>query len=94
MEIMCESGIPNADVLKIATISGARALKIDNQHGSIETGKAGDLLIIEGNPLDQIRNTRNALHVIKAGRAYDPGALLESCRGKLGPNNDQEAKEW
>ena len=94
MEIMCESGIPNADVLKIATISGARALKIDNQHGSIEAGKAGDLLIIEGNPLDQIRNTRNVLHVIKAGQTYNPKALLESCRGKLGPNNDQEAEEW
>ena len=94
MEILSESGIPNAEVLKIATINGARALKIDHQHGSIEKGKSADLLVIQGNPLDQIRNTRKVLHVIRAGQTYDPQALLESCRGKLGPKNDQEAEAW
>lgn len=94
MEILSQAGIPNAEVIKIATINGARALKIDDQHGSIETGKSGDLLIIEGNPLDQIRNTRNVIHVIRAGKRYDPKALLDSCRGKLGPNNAEEAKDW
>ena len=94
MNVLHESGIPAAEVIKIATINGAQALGIAQDHGSIEQGKSGDLCIVRGNPLKQIRNTRNVTHVVRAGLHYDPQQLLNDCRGKLGPTNADEAKAW
>ncbi|MCP4193310.1 MAG: amidohydrolase family protein, partial [Planctomycetaceae bacterium] len=94
MNVLHESGIPAAEVIKIATINGAQALGIAEDHGSIERGKSGDLCIVRGNPLQQIRNTRNVTHVVRAGLHYDPQQLLNDCRGKLGPTNADEAKAW
>ena len=94
MQVLHAAGIPAAEVIKIATINGARALKIDNQHGSIEAGKSGDLCIIQGNPLQDIKNTRSVQHVVRKGIVYDPQKLLQECRGRLGPRNDEEARSW
>ncbi len=88
------SGIPPAEVIKIATINGATALRIDKDYGSIENGKIADLFVILGNPLEQIRNTRNVQWVMRAGKIYDSKELLESVKGKLGPTDDREAKSW
>jgi imidazolonepropionase-like amidohydrolase len=94
MQAMSEAGIPQADVLRIATINGARALGIDKDFGSLEVGKWGDAVILSGNPLADIRNTRNPDFVIRAGHAYRPAELLKSIAGKLGPANDQETADW
>ena len=94
IDAFVRSGIPPSDVLKIATINGAKALKIDKDHGSIEPGKVADLFIIEGNPLKNIRNTRNVQTVIRAGKLHDSKKLLESVKGKLGPTDKDEAKKW
>jgi len=94
MDVMVRSGIPPSETLKIATINGARALKIDKDHGSIEKKKSGDLVIIKGNPLTNIRNTRNISHVIKAGVIHNPTKLLDSVKGKIGPANNDEELAW
>ena len=94
MHILNNSGIPAADVIRIATINGARALQIDKEYGSITKGKFGDLMIVKGNPLEDIKNTRNVKKVVRAGTVYDSKELLESVKGKLGPTNDEEAKAW
>lgn len=94
MEIMNAAGIPAADVIRIATINGARALKIEKDHGSIEVGKSGDLFVTTGNPLEDITNTRNVGHVIRAGQVYDSGKLLESVKGKLGPESKDDQDAW
>ncbi len=94
MMTMVRAGIPEADVIKIATINGARALGIDDQHGSISVGKIADLAIVEGNPLDEIKNTRNVRYVVRAGQVHDPKKLLESVKGMLGPADDEQASEW
>ena len=78
------AGIPPAAALRIATINGARALDVGNSLGSIESGKLADLFVIRGNPLADIRNTRNVKLVVKAGVVYDPQALLEQARGRIG----------
>ena len=72
---------------------GARALGMGHRLGTVEPGKYADLLIVRGNPLDEIRHTRRAIHVVKAGKVYDPVALFDSVRGKMGPA-DAEAAEW
>lgn len=85
MAMMSEIGIPNHEVIKIASLNSAQAMGISDKHGSIEKGKFGDLMIIKGNPLNDIYNTRNVHTVIKHGKVYDTEELLKSCEGKLGP---------
>ncbi|MFQ5929534.1 MAG: amidohydrolase family protein [Acidobacteriota bacterium] len=88
------SGIPPAAAIKIATINGARALNVSHKLGSIEPGKFADLFVVTGNPLKDIRNTRNVRLVMKSGQVYDSKALLKSVEGNLGPNSPQEAEAW
>lgn len=79
------AGIPPEAALRIGTINGARALGVSDRLGSIEVGKLADLFVVSGNPLAEIRNTRNVRLVMKAGLTYDPAELLRSVEGKLGP---------
>lgn len=79
---MC--GIDEADVLRIATINGARAFGLSDRLGSLDAGKLADFFVVEGNPLSDIRNTRNVRHVVKSGQVHDPVALLESIEGRFG----------
>lgn len=88
------AGIPPAAALRIGTINGARALGLGDRLGTLENGKLADLFVVRGNPLDDIRNTRNIRLVVKAGEAYDPQALFESVRGRLGPAGAAEADRW
>lgn len=90
LDILVLAGIPAAAAIKIATINGARALKVSDKLGSIEVGKLADLFIIKGNPLEKIRNTRNVHTVVKGGRVYDTQKLLKSVEGKFGPKNAEE----
>ena len=91
---MSDSGIPAADVLRIATINGARAFGIDDDYGSIEVGKWGDVFVVGANPLDDIRNTRSPIYVVRAGRLHQTAELLKSVEGKLGPTTEEELVDW
>jgi len=88
------SGIPNAAVLKIATINSARAIGLGDRLGTIEAGKWADLIVVRGNPLQDIRATRRPRVVVKAGRVYDPEALMKSAEGKIGPVSETDAGAW
>ena len=88
------SGIPESDVIKFATINGAKAIHAGDYLGSIESGKIADLVILRGNPLEDIRNIRNAHMVMKNGLMYDPQELLRSAEGKIGPNGPKEEGAW
>jgi imidazolonepropionase-like amidohydrolase len=91
---LARAGIPPAEVLKIATIHGARAIGMGDRLGTIETGKLADLFVVRGNPLEDIRNTRKVQLVMKGGVVYDPDALLKSVEGKLGPAGPADAAKW
>lgn len=64
-------GMKNLDALKVATIQGAMALGLDGDLGSLQQGKLADLIVLDKNPLEDIRNTNTIRYVMKNGRLYD-----------------------
>lgn len=80
-----KAGIPEAVALRIATINGARAVHMSDQIGTVEVGKWADLVVVRGNPLSDIRNTRSVEWVMTRGHLHQAEALRDSARGTVGP---------
>ena len=72
------AGISEADVLRLATLDAASVVKADHLTGSIEVGKAADLVLIDGNPLENMSDIRNTTLVIKGDRLYKPDQLYKA----------------
>lgn len=76
LELYAEAGLSNAAILKIATIDAARVAGADDVGGSIAVGKRADLVLLDGNPLEDIGAVRRPVLVVKGDRLYRPDALL------------------
>jgi len=77
LELYSEAGISNADVLRIASLDSARIVGVDDITGSIAVGKNSDLVLVEGNPLEDISAIRRATLVMKGNTAYKPDELYK-----------------
>ena len=75
---MQSGGLSEHDALRVATALGAEAIGLDGDLGSIEPGKLADLVVLEADPLDDIRNTNRIRYVMKNGRLYDGDTLDEA----------------
>jgi imidazolonepropionase-like amidohydrolase len=67
IELLVEEGLTPVEAIKVATINGAKLLGIDHETGSVEVGKAADLIVVEGNPAASISDIRKAQTVFKDG---------------------------
>jgi hypothetical protein len=88
---LVRAGLSPADVLRAATIQGARYAGLERTSGSIAVGKRADLVLLEANPLADIANTRRISAVFLNGRLYDRERLddlLGFARGQANaPHN-------
>jgi len=75
--MMQQGGMSNHEALRTATINPARSLGFDKWIGSIEPGKLADLLVLDANPLDNIRNTETIRYTMVNGRLYDAETMNE-----------------
>ena len=91
LQAFVRAGIPEGAALRIATINGARAVGMGDRLGTLEVGKWADLFVVRGNPLDDIRNTRNVEWVMVRGDLHRAEALRETARGTVGPESAAEA---
>ena len=82
-------GMSNHDALKVATIKGAEAIGLDKDLGSLEEGKLADIVILDKNPLENIRHTNTIRYVIMNGRVYQGDTLDE-----IYPAQRKLKKEW
>jgi hypothetical protein len=81
---MQSGGLGEHDALRVATLFGAAAIGLDGDVGSIEPGKLADLVVLDANPLDDIRNTNTVRQVMVNGRLYD-GDTLDEIYPRLRP---------
>jgi hypothetical protein len=74
---LTKSGLSNLEALKTATIVPAQYANLQANYGSIEIGKIADLIILDGNPLENINNTKKINSVLLNGVLYDSKKINE-----------------
>ncbi|WP_225034575.1 amidohydrolase family protein [Winogradskyella sp. SM1960] len=72
-----QGGMTNHEALKAATINGANYIGAGNDIGSLKKGKLADLIVMDKNPLENIRNSESIIYTMINGRLYDTATMNE-----------------
>ncbi|MEQ1745838.1 MAG: amidohydrolase family protein [Saprospiraceae bacterium] len=75
--MLAQGGMTNLQALRCATFNGAKHLGMDKEIGSLTPGKLADLVVLDKNPLENIRNTESIRYVMVNGRLYEADTLNE-----------------
>jgi len=86
---IASGGMKPMDVLRVGTIYGAESIGLGKEIGSLEAGKLADLIVLDSNPLDDIKNTNTIRYVMKNGRVYEGNTLNE-----IWPRQRPMPKQW
>ena len=82
LEQMVAAGLTPAQAIRAGTSGAARILGADKELGTIEVGKRADLVLLDGDPLADIRNARRIWNVVHDGRLVDRPAILKVTKPK------------
>jgi imidazolonepropionase-like amidohydrolase len=72
-----QGGMTNMEALRAATLNGAHYLGLDSSIGSLEKGKLADLIVLDKNPLENIRNSNTVHYTMINGRLFDTETMNE-----------------
>jgi imidazolonepropionase-like amidohydrolase len=75
--LIASGGMPPHDVLRVGTIHGARSIGLDRDLGSLEVGKLADLIVLDANPLADIRAILRIKYVMRNGQLFESETLDE-----------------
>ena len=78
LELLVKAGLTPMEAIQAATIVPARAFKLEKQLGTIVAGKLADIILVNGNPLEDISQIRRVKYVVTNGRIYDTDRLWRS----------------
>lgn len=78
LELYAQAGIPKAEVLRMATLVPARVLGAEFDRGVIAPGKRADMILVDGDPTQDMSDIRRVWRTIKGGRIIDPVALEQA----------------
>ena len=78
MRIMAEAGLTPLQVLRSATVNGAKAMGLERDLGTVEPGKLADLVLLDADPLADVANLSRVRTVMKDGRVFDARELVRS----------------
>jgi imidazolonepropionase-like amidohydrolase len=84
IELLTNAGFTPIEAIRIATYNGAKALGLENKIGSIEVGKAADLVVIDGDPFQHIQDIRKIVWVFKQGVGFNAQKIFSSVKGEVG----------
>lgn len=73
-----QGGMSNMEALRSATLNGADYLGMADQLGSLKVGKLADFIVLDKNPLEDIRNSNSVIYTIANGRLYDAATMNEA----------------
>jgi adenine deaminase len=94
--MLSQGGMSNMEALRSGTINGAVYLGMEDQIGSLEEGKLADLIVLDKNPLEDIKNSDSVIYTVINGRMYDTSTMNEvgnydTPRGQFYWEKDQYA---
>lgn len=72
-----QGGMTNHEALRVATLNGAKYIGMGDHIGSIEVGKLADMIVLDGNPLQDIFVTEKVIYTMINGRLYDAATMNE-----------------
>jgi imidazolonepropionase-like amidohydrolase len=84
VELLVQAGFTPLQAIHIATENGADYLGVSAHIGTIAVGKQADLIVVRGNPDQQISDIENVDTVFKDGVGYDSAKLIDSVKGQVG----------
>jgi imidazolonepropionase-like amidohydrolase/Tol biopolymer transport system component len=87
--MLVQGGMSPLQAIRCATLNGASYLGMDKEIGSLEIGKLADLVVMDDNPLDDIRNSEKIKYVMINGRIYDSLSMNE-----VGTRERVRSKLW
>ena len=87
--MLAQGGMTPHEALRAATLDGARYLGLDGDVGSLEAGKLADVLVLDADPLADVRNSRTVRYVVLNGRLYDAATM-----NQLAPDPTERPPFW
>jgi imidazolonepropionase-like amidohydrolase/Tol biopolymer transport system component len=84
-----QGGMSPHEALRCGTLNGARYLGMDGDLGSLEKGKLADIIVVDGDPLSDIRQSKRVRYTIQGGKVFESHSMR-----RIGPGAAPEPKLW